>query len=129
MIGGDVVEERRHHEHAGEQHEAAFPVIRQQVRQHLGHAALLEVIGPQREAQQQPEQVRERAPLVAEVRVKAGQAGTGLEAGDDDRAGERDLQRVVVEQRDAEKRQRKQHEVERDAGQRHRRGVTRRGNA
>ena len=54
--------------------------------------------------------------------TRPAQAGAGLEAGEDElvdddgrEPGQRDLQRVVVEQRDAEQRQREQDEIDRDA--------------
>ena len=57
-----------------------------------------------------------------QVPGQAGQAGAVLEAGeaelverDGGEAGQRHLQRVVVEERDAEQRQREQDEVDRDA--------------
>ena len=56
---------------------------------------------------------------------EAFEAGAGLEAGeaelveDDDRQpGQRDLQRVAVENRDADQRQRKEDEIEGNAEQR-----------
>ena len=91
-----------------EQHEAALPVVRQEVRQHLGHVAALEMVREQREAEQQAEQVGEDDPLVRQVRREPAEARAGLEPGeaelvDDDgrEAGQRDLQRVMVEQRHA----------------------------
>ncbi len=132
--GSDVVQEARHHEHAGEQHEAALPVVRQQVRQRLGDAALLEVIGQQRKAHQQAEQVREGDPFVAEVRTETRQPGTGLEPGkqplvcrDRRRADEGDLERVMMQRRHSQQHEREQHEVDRNAGQRRRRCGRRRG--
>jgi hypothetical protein len=58
---------------------------------------------------------------VAEVRRVSGQARAGGERGepdlpdaDDGQSGERDLQRVVVEDRDAGEQRREQDEVDRD---------------
>ena len=64
------------------------------------------------------------------VQRKTAETGAGLEAGEgelveDDRreAGERDLERVVMEDRDAEQRQREQDEVDRNAEDKDRRRV------
>ena len=64
---GDVVEEARQHEHDDEQHEAALPVVGQEGRHLVGHAALLEMPRQQRKAHQQQEQVREDHPFVLQV--------------------------------------------------------------
>ena len=92
------------------------------LRQHLRHLAVLEVVREQREAEQQAEQVGEDHPLVRHVGRQAAEAGARLEAGEDElveddgrEAGERDLQRVAVEERDAGERQTEQHEVDRHA--------------
>ena len=117
--GGDIVEEARQHEHQDEQHDAALPVVRQQRRHLIRNPALLEMPGQQRKPHQQQEQIGERDPLMRHVVAEAGQARTVLEAGedqfvDDDRgkAGERDLKRLVMEQRDPKQRQREQDEVD-----------------
>ena len=89
-----------------------------------GHAALLEVPRQQRESHQQQEQVGEDHPLVPQVqRASPAMPGPSLKpvnselvSRDDGEAGQRDLQRVVVEQRDAQQRQREQDEVDRDTG-------------
>ena len=65
-----------------EQHEAALPVVGQEVRQHLGHVAALEMVGQQREAEQQAEQVGEDHPLVRHVQREAAEPRAGLEAGE-----------------------------------------------
>ena len=116
---GDIVEEAREHEHQDEQHDAALPVVRQQRRHLIRNPALLEMPGQQRKPHQQQEQIGERDPLMRHVVAEAGQARTVLEAGedqfvDDDRgkAGQRDLKRLVMEQRDTEQRQREQDEVD-----------------
>ena len=92
-----------------------------------GTLALLEMAREQRKAHQQQEQVGEDHPLVLQVRGEARQAGAVLEAGeaelverDGGKPGQRHLQRVVVEQRDAEQRQREQDEIDRDAGDKQR---------
>ena len=120
--GRDVVEKTRNHEHQHQQHEAAFPVIRQIVRQHGRHIAVFKMFGEQRETEQQPEQVGERDPLVAEVQQQALDTGAGFEAGDaelverdEDQAAGGYLEGLVVKQRDA-----KQHAGEENEIKRHR---------
>ena len=106
---GDVVEERRQHEHRGEQHEAALPVVGQPARQHRRHLAVLEGPGQQGEAEQQEQQVGQRHPLVLEMNGEAGQARTRSRTArstisidrDDHGADDRDAQGVLVEHRDA----------------------------
>ena len=113
------------HEHDRQQHEAALPVVGQESRQHGGHAAVLEVLGEQREAQQQAEEVRQDHPLVAEVspmnplKPRAGlkRREEQLVQRDHGEPGERDLQRVVMEERDAKQRQREEDELDRDPEQ------------
>ena len=85
--------------------------------------ALLEVAREQREAHQQTEQVGQRHHFVSEMAGEAGQAKAGLESGeqdlvgaDGDEAGQCDLQRVVVEERDAEQGQREQNEIDGNPG-------------
>ncbi|WP_228218546.1 hypothetical protein [Aromatoleum toluclasticum] len=81
--------------------------------------ALLEVPREDREAHQQAEQVGEGDPIMAEVTQPPCDTGTRRETGkyyivlaDDVEAGLRDLQGVVVEQRHAEQRERKQDEID-----------------
>ena len=69
--GGDVVEEGREYEHDREQRKAAGPVVRQDSRQRVGQAALLEMRRKQRETDQQQEQVCEKHPFMGELRGKA----------------------------------------------------------
>jgi hypothetical protein len=66
--GRDVVEERRRDEHDAEQHECTGPVIGQERRQGARQAALLEVPGQDREADEQQREVRENHPFAREVR-------------------------------------------------------------
>jgi hypothetical protein len=73
----------------------------------------------QRETEQQAQEIGEDDPLVGHVREKTPDAGSLLEsgeqdlvAGDHDEAGERHPQRVRVEQRNADQRQRKQDEID-----------------
>ena len=120
--GGDVVEERRQHADHPQQHEAALPVVRQVARQHRRHLACLEVVGKQREAEQQAEKVGENHPLVQHVQRKTFHPRAGFESRkgelvehDRAEADERDLQRVMMEQRDAGERQAEQNELERHA--------------
>ena len=106
---GDVVEERRDHEHHHEQHERALPVGGQEARQHQRHAALLEMPRQEREAHEQQEEVGEDHPLVREVAQQPADARAFLESGE--RRSCRRVtagspvsatrQRVVVEERDA----------------------------
>ena len=117
--GGDVVEEARQHEHQDQQHDAAPPVVRQQCRHRIRNPALLEMPGQQRKSHQQQEQVAERDPLMRHVVAEAAEAGAVFEAGedelvddDDGKARQRDLKRLVMEQRDTQQRQRKQDEVD-----------------
>ncbi len=123
--GGDVVEKAGEHEDHRQQHEAAFPVVRQVARKRLRHVAFLEMARQQCEAQQQAEQIDQHHPFVAHVRAEAGDTGAVLEAGEDELVGrdggqprERHLQRVVVEQGDAQQRQAEQDEIDGDAEQR-----------
>jgi hypothetical protein len=88
----------------------------------LSDLALLEVVGQDREAEQQAQQVGEDHPLVQHVLSQAGEARTGLEAGeaelvesDDRKTSQRDLQRVAVKQRNAQQGQPEQDEVDRYA--------------
>ena len=83
------------------------------------HAALLEVPRQEREAHEQQEQVREDHPLVLQMGDEPGDAGTFLEPGEHDLVGaddrqpdQRHAQGVVVEQRDAEQRERKENKVD-----------------
>ena len=100
--------------------------------QPLRQAALLEVIGQHREAEQQAEQVGQRHPLVRGMRRQARQARAAGEAAhreapqrDGQRAAQRDLQRVMVQRRDAEQRQREEQELDRNAQRSHRRQLSR----
>ena len=120
--GGDVVEERRQHEDHPQQHEAAFPVVRQVARQHRRHLACLEIVGKQREAEQQAEKVGEDHPFVQHVQRKTFHPRAGLEPREGElvehdraEADESHLQRVMMEQRDAGERQAEQDELERHA--------------
>ena len=107
-----------------EQREAALPVVRQERRHLFRDLALLEMPRQQRKAHQQQEQVGEDHPLVLHVQREAGEPGAELEAGEDElverdrrKPGQRDLQRVMMKQRDAEQRQREQDEIDGDAEQ------------
>ncbi|MBI4754539.1 MAG: hypothetical protein HY778_03770 [Betaproteobacteria bacterium] len=71
---GDVVQEAREHEDDRQQHEGALPVVGQEARQRLGHAAVLEMPQQQGEAQRQPEQVGAHHPFVGHVGRQAGKA-------------------------------------------------------
>ena len=67
-----------------EQDEAALPVVGQEARQDRRRAAVLEMLGEEREADQQPEEVGERHPFVADMRREPGKAGTLLEVGEEE---------------------------------------------
>ena len=76
----------------------------------------------EREAHQEQEQVGEDHPFVLEVQAEAGEAGAVFEAGEQElverdgrEPGERDCERVMVEQGDPEQGQAEQDEVDRDA--------------
>ncbi len=119
---GDIVEEARQHEDHHEQDERAFPVAGQEARQERGNAAVLEVLGKQREAEQEPQQIREDHPFVQQMQPEAGESRARLEAREqklveDDRGetDQRDFERVMMEQRDAEQREREKNEIDRDA--------------
>ena len=132
--GGDVVEERGQHEHHEQQHEAALPVIRQEARQHVWRMAVVKMRGEQGDSDEQAEQVREHHPFVTEMDQQSTYARTGRKAGErefigDDRTQprERDRQRVVMEQRDAQQGRREKDEFEWNAGDHdRRRRITRR---
>ena len=119
--GRDVVEKRGQHEHHHQQNEGTLPLARQVLRQHGRHLAVLEMLRQQREADKKAQQVGEDDPLVREMADQSRDAVAGLESGerklvDGDRRqpDQRHAQRVVVEQRDTEQRQREQDEVDRD---------------
>jgi hypothetical protein len=108
----------REHPDDHQQHKRPEPAFGQQLRQHLRHAAVLEVACQQRKADQQAEQIDQQNPFVRHVRPEAGDAVTGLEAGDRDlvqhnhrQTAQRHLQHMVMEQRHAEQRRREQDEV------------------
>ena len=118
----DVVEEAGDEEHQDQHHEAALPVIRQVLGQDGGDARLLEVVGQQREAEQQAEQVGNGHPLVAQKAHQPRHTGHAREVRqqqlvqrDDDQARHRHLERVVMKQRHAEQRQCKEEKINRDA--------------
>ena len=124
--GRDVVKERGQDEDDREQREPALPVVGQDRRELLGDLAVLEVLGQEREPEEQAEQVEQDAPLVRDVvgdvearqPVLADHLREGeLEDQDRDEPGQGDLQRVVVEQRDPEEGHPEQEELERDAGE------------
>ena len=118
----DIVEEARQHEHDGQQRDAALPVVGKIGRHSVGHAAQLEMAREQRKPHQQQEQVGQDHPFVLHVQREAGEPGAEFEAGENElverdgrKPGQRDVERVVVEQRDAEQRQAEQDEIDRDA--------------
>ena len=101
---------------------APFPVVGQEARQDSGNARVLEVLGEQSEAEQQPQEVREDHPLVQEMQPESGKAFAGLEAGERElvqhdcrEPDQRDGKNVAVEYRDAQQRQREQDEIEGNA--------------
>jgi hypothetical protein len=111
---GNVVEKARKNGDDNQQHEGAFPVGRQDGRHPVGHAAHLEMAREQRKAHQQQKQVRKDHPFMLHVEREAKEPGAEFEAGerelverDRGKAGQRDLQRVMMKQRDPEQGQRK----------------------
>jgi hypothetical protein len=125
--GGDVIQEARQHENHEKQHQPAFPVVGQQFWQPLRNAAGLEVLGQQRKAEQQAQQVGEQHPFLAEVIEPAGDAGSfrerrkrDLEQRYHDHAADGDRQRMVVKQRDSDQGQPEQQEIDRHTGNRRR---------
>ena len=120
--GSNVVEEGRQNEHHHQQHETALPVVREKARQHLGHMTVFEVPGQYRETEQQAEQIGNDHPFMRQVAGQPVQAGDTVKPGeaelvqdDGGKAGQRDLERVVVEQSDAEQGGGEQDEFDRDA--------------
>ncbi len=86
----------------------------------------------QRKPEQQTKKIGEDHPFVVQMREQTGNAAARLEPGkgqlvrgDDGEPGQADPERVMVEQRDAEERQREEDEIDRDA--RERRAVGRPG--
>jgi hypothetical protein len=81
--------------------------------------ALFEMARKQSEANKQTKQVYEDYPFVAEVRDEARYARAGLEAGEgelieDDRSqpGQRDAQRVMMEERHAKQRESEEDKID-----------------
>ena len=116
---GDVVEKRRQHEHHHQQHETAFPVVRQPARQDRRHAGLLEVPRQDRKADQEAEQVDQDDCLVTQVAGQVEGRPERQELQQDDRAepAHGDFQRALVQQCDAEQGQREQQEFRSQAEQ------------
>jgi hypothetical protein len=117
---GNVVQERGEHEDHHQQHEPTLPVVGQESRQDRRNAAFLEMVGEERESEQQQQQVAQDHPLVDQVHPQPRQARTGLEPGeaelvedDDCQARQRDAEGVVVEQRHASQGEGKQDEIHR----------------
>src|SRR5688572_22802127 len=84
------------------------------------------MVGKERKAEQQPEQVGEDDPFVRHVKRESAQPGAGLEAGEGElvehdrgEAGQRDGEDMAMEKRDAQQRQREQHKLERDTSEAH----------
>ena len=118
--GGDVVEKTGNHKHQHQQHETALPVIGQIVRQHRRHVAVFKMFREQREPEQQAEQVGEGDPFVTQMQQQALDAGARLEARhaefverDEEQAAHRDVEGVVVKQRNAEQHTGEENEIER----------------
>jgi hypothetical protein len=78
----DVVEKTRQQPDDQQQDERAQPVRRQQPRQHLRHATVLEVPRQECEADQQAQQIGQQHPFMGHVRGEAGQPVARLETGD-----------------------------------------------
>ena len=102
----------------------AGPAVRQEGRHLVRDAAVLEVPRQDRKAHQQQEQVCQNHPLVVHLQHEAAETlalpepgEEQLVDGDHRKPGQRDLQRLVMEDRDAEQRQAEQDEINRDAEQ------------
>ena len=87
---------------------AALPVVRQERRHLVRHPAGLEMSRQQREAGEKQKQIGEDHPFVLQMQRQAGKTRAELEAGegefvarDDRKTRERNIQRVMVEQRDS----------------------------
>jgi len=121
QCGCNVVKEAGEHEDHDQQNEPAFPVTRQVLGQDHRHMAFLEMPRKQGKTHQQTEEVGQNDPFMTKMADESGEAVACLEAGKDqlvqgdrDHAGQADIERVVVEQRDAQQRQREKDEIERD---------------
>ncbi len=123
---GDVVEKARQHENNQQQVKPAFPVVRQEIRQQVGRAAVVEVLRKQCKPDQQTEQVAKDHPFVAKMRYQPHDSRPGIETrerklvnSDRDKPGQGNLEGVPVEQGHAGQREREQYEIERDVRDRH----------
>ena len=134
--GGDIVEKARDDEDHHQHHETALPVGGQKLRQNHRHVALFKMPGKQRKTGEQAEQIDDRHPFMTQVANEAGKAGAGLETGnpyfvgaDREQAGQSNVQRRMVEQRNAEQGQRKEDEFDGNAADRRQiaRGKSRQG--
>ena len=123
----DVVEERRQYKDHHQQHEAALPIIGQQLRQPRRQPARFEMFGQQREAEQEAEKICQQHPFVRQVLEKTGHARTlgerrkqELEDGNHGKSDDGDLERVMMKDRYTDQRQCEQNEIDRYAGDRRR---------
>ena len=120
----DVVQKARQHEDDHEQQEPAGPTVRQEPWHLVWDAAVLEVPRQDCKAHQQQEQVGQGHPLVVHLQHETAESlalpepgEEQLVDGDHREPGQRDLQRLVMKDRDAEQRQAEQNEIDRDAEQ------------
>jgi hypothetical protein len=81
---GDIVQEARKNPHYAQQHQAAFPIVRQILWQNQSQMAFLEMAREHREAQQQAHQVSEDDPLLLHMGNKPDQASSHLKAREED---------------------------------------------
>ncbi len=109
--GCDVVEEARQHEHNGKQRQSAAPAVRQDSWHLVRDTAVLEMPRQDCKAHQQQEKVGEDDPLVMDLQHKAAQSLALSEPGEEQlvdgdygEPGQRNLQRLVMEDCDAEQR-------------------------
>ncbi len=120
---GDVIEKAREQEDDDKKHERPHPACWQQLRQDFRHAAVLEMAGQKRKADQQAEQIDQQHPLMRHVQAESSQAFSGLEAGEQDLVGgnchhasEGHWQGMMVKQGDAEKCRGEENEIDGNAG-------------
>ncbi|MES1206683.1 MAG: hypothetical protein ABUS79_12170 [Pseudomonadota bacterium] len=111
----DVVQYARHQPDQRQQAETAGRAARKQPGQALGKMRPLEVIGDQREPDQQAAQVGQLGPLTLEVRHPVEMAARQPRREDGDQSRGRDLERTAGEQRDAHQRRGEQEEDDRNA--------------
>ena len=120
----DVVQKGGQHEDNQEQWETAGPTVWQDPWHSIWNAAAFEVPRQDRKAHEQEEQVGKGHPLVlhlhhetAEPLALSESGENQLVEGDYCEPGQCNLQRLAMEDRDAEQRQAEQYEIDRDSEQ------------